>query len=430
MPNISDTSSFQLNYVFEEALHLKFQLYKDNEIFYIYYTNIVHLVSRSSHIIDFEIGQLYINTEEIRDQNSAVSLRIIGKISGGFLFWKPHYCIKMWRELSTGEYISIYHSENSSGGTYKWKLFTVPFKMLSSKSMKFTVHNTSDELLGEVKMSMSQLLSSGYKFKIKSINHKIKGYLKIEWSQFELQQNFIDYLRAGINIKIIVAVDYTASNFPYTDVSSNHYICDTKLNPYEACISSVSNVLEVYNKDHLMYLYGFGGIPKGRNEVSHCFKIGVSKDCNELLSLYRESLREITLSRPTHFHEIINEAQNICQNDSNPNSYYVVLILTDGDIHDFPATATSIIYSCKFPLSFIIIGIGIANFKNMVTLDSDNVQLKDREGRLADRDIVQFIPFDVYKNHSGLLASKVLEEIPDQICGYMKYRDRPNTVGK
>ena len=55
-------------------------------------------------------------------------------------------------------------------------------------------------------------------------------------------------------------------------------------------------------------------------------------------------------------------------------------------------TVNLIVERCKLPLSIIIVGIGHADFHNMVRLDGDN-GLYDSKGRRAPRDIVQFVPF-------------------------------------
>ena len=50
----------------------------------------------------------------------------------------------------------------------------------------------------------------------------------------------------------------------------------------------------------------------------------------------------------------------------------------------------------SLPLSIIIVGVGRANFAAMDELDGDAVRLS-YEGKFADRDIVQFVPFrDAY----------------------------------
>ncbi|KAK2571443.1 Copine-8 [Acropora cervicornis] len=61
----------------------------------------------------------------------------------------------------------------------------------------------------------------------------------------------------------------------------------------------------------------------------------------------------------------------------------------------------------------------------MVELDGDTVRLSSR-GRVAERDIVQFVPFREYLGQAGdvisgaRLAKDVLEELPDQFLDFMK----------
>lgn len=64
------------------------------------------------------------------------------------------------------------------------------------------------------------------------------------------------------------------------------------------------------------------------------------------------------------------------------------------------------------PLSIIVVGIGNADFSQMHILDGDE-GLKDARGRKAQRDLVQFVPFNSFRNNSMLLAEEVLEELPE-----------------
>ena len=59
------------------------------------------------------------------------------------------------------------------------------------------------------------------------------------------------------------------------------------------------------------------------------------------------------------------------------------------------------------PLSIIIVGVGEADFSQMVELDGDD-GLFDSQGNPALRDLVQFVPFKDFKNNVELLASEVL----------------------
>lgn len=82
-------------------------------------------------------------------------------------------------------------------------------------------------------------------------------------------------------------------------------------------------------------------------------------------------------------------------------------------------SAAAIVDAAYLPLSIIIIGIGNADFGKMEYLDGDN-GLVDSDGRKAKRDLVQFVPFNKFKGNPGKLAESVLEELPTQLCEYMR----------
>ena len=73
-------------------------------------------------------------------------------------------------------------------------------------------------------------------------------------------------------------------------------------------------------------------------------------------------------------------------------NYYVLLIITDGVISDFPDTTRALVMAATLPVSVIIVGVGGADFSAMDALDSDGDLLKDTYGNKARRDIVQFVP--------------------------------------
>jgi hypothetical protein len=103
--------------------------------------------------------------------------------------------------------------------------------------------------------------------------------------------------------------------------------------------------------------------------------------------------------------------------------YFVLLIITDGVITDMEATVSKIVEASALPLSIVIVGVGQANFDAMNFLDSDGKSLKDVDGRIALRDIVQFVPFRKYKNlHYSELAKDVLAEIPGQLLEYFTHK--------
>lgn len=74
-------------------------------------------------------------------------------------------------------------------------------------------------------------------------------------------------------------------------------------------------------------------------------------------------------------------------------TYYTLLLLTDGEIHDMGKTKELVVQASELPCSIIIVGVGDEQFLNMEALDSDGGLLRDDYGRTAKRDIVQFVKF-------------------------------------
>ena len=53
---------------------------------------------------------------------------------------------------------------------------------------------------------------------------------------------------------------------------------------------------------------------------------------------------------------------------SNKIEYFVLLIITDGDISDHEETKNAIVYASNLPMSIIIVGVGDANFTSLFLL--------------------------------------------------------------
>ena len=78
----------------------------------------------------------------------------------------------------------------------------------------------------------------------------------------------------------------------------------------------------------------------------------------------------------------------------------MLLIITDGVISDMVDTMRAIVYASTLPFSIIIVGVGSADFSAMDALDCDSGLLRDQDGRVAQRDIVQFVPFRKFETVS------------------------------
>ena len=123
---------------------------------------------------------------------------------------------------------------------------------------------------------------------------------------------------------------------------------------------------------------------------------------------------------PTFFKGILENQINEIKRTSHMkmDMYHILLILTDGVVHDMKDTIDQVVKLGEFPCSIIVIGIGNADFANMDILDADDMELVDSHKNPA-RDIIQFVRFNKYSKDDGQLAEQVLGEVPEQLVEYM-----------
>jgi hypothetical protein len=242
--------------------------------------------------------------------------------------------------------------------------------------------------------------------------------------------SFIDYLRGGMQINLTVAIDFTGSNGNPNQVNSLHYL-GPNANQYETAIRACGDIVAYYDYDQRFPVYGFGGKFYGNPNVDHCFPLNCNPNDPEIegidgiLQTYRTVLSNTILYGPTYFHFFIDRLNAQVKEDiarENYNNYNILMILTDGIIEDMDDTINSLVEASFLPISVIIIGIGNADFSNMDVLDADDEPLIDVNGRKADRDLVQFVPYKNFKNNGQKLAEQVLEEIPRQIVEFYQHK--------
>ncbi len=92
------------------------------------------------------------------------------------------------------------------------------------------------------------------------------------------------------------------------------------------------------------------------------------------MDTYQKLLPRVQLGGPTLFDPILKECMKIAalnkeQHDSD--TYYVLLLLTDGQINDMDQTVKDIVAASQLPLSVVIVGIGHDEFTNMHTLNGE-----------------------------------------------------------
>jgi hypothetical protein len=268
-------------------------------------------------------------------------------------------------------------------------------------------------------------------------NKPLKSQLFVDKFSECVQHTFLDYLAGGCELNFMVAVDYTASNGNPRLPDSLHYIDPSgRPNSYQRAILEVGEVLQFYDADKKFPSWGFGARPID-GPVSHCFNLNGSSNYCEvdgiqgIMMAYTSALHNVSLAGPTLFGPVISNAALIASQSlaNGGRKYFVLLIITDGVVTDLQETKDALVKASDLPLSILIVGVGGADFKEMEILDADKGdRLESSSGRVASRDIVQFVPLRDVQNGEISVVQALLAELPTQFLTYMRSRDiKPST---
>ena len=369
------------------------------------------------------------------------------KLAKKDLFGKSDPFVEITRQMPNGAAELIYKSEVvKSNLDPVFRTFSMNTKQMCGGNLdaplKFSVSDwdsdTKSEAIGNVSMSVNQMLqssSSGQPVPLKHYAGKAKDVGSIRFRVVANERpSLFAYLAGGMEINLSLAIDFTGSNGDPKSPSSLHYIRpDGQPNEYQAALTTVTEILQNFDKDRMFPTFGFGGQFKGR--TNHCFPLnGIEGNpycagIPGILSSYFSAIHNVPLSGPTNFSPIISATASVANGfhaemmRTGRQQYAVLLILTDGEVTDFAETKRAIAAAAALPMSIVIVGVGKADFGMMKELDGDDAPASASK----KRDIVQFVPFRDCQGNPNVLAREVLAEIPDQVISYMQmYRKMPN----
>lgn len=99
------------------------------------------------------------------------------------------------------------------------------------------------------------------------------GAIDVLAFSLEALPTFVDYLTGGIEINLVVGIDFTGSNGDPRDPRSLHYIDPAAPNEYIRAIRSVGNVLAYYDSDKMFPVFGFGAQLTPGGPAAHDFNV-------------------------------------------------------------------------------------------------------------------------------------------------------------
>ncbi|MGL4951706.1 MAG: VWA domain-containing protein, partial [Mycoplasma sp.] len=335
-------------------------------------------------------------------------------------FGNVYYVLKKMKYSSEQkhEFFPVYKSENSS---LKFNTALIPSSYIDygdhNKTISWDLY-VDNSFISSKEMTVNQICNGS------SRSYKIGDFeIIIDITKsINSHQSFLDLINKNLELNLEIGIDFTGSNGDYRHIESLHYLSEN-CNWYESAIRECGTILANYDSDKIYPVFGFGAIIKGKSGVNHCFPWNLCenepgiKGIEEVITAYKEILPKLIFAGPTNFEPIIRATIKRIKNSNKGLNYYILLILTDGEITDMQETIEAIIDASSLPLSIIIVGIGDADFSKMTRLDGDDIPL-NINGKTVIRDIVQFVQFSDVANDPQKLAEEVLAELPQQIEYY------------
>ncbi|VVA12788.1 PREDICTED: BONZAI [Prunus dulcis] len=409
----------------------------------------LNLINKNWHGGMRKFGTLTVRAEETIASRSAVEIKFrCSHLENKDLFSKSDPFLRISRIVESGGSIPICKTEvvdNNLNPT--WKPVCLSMQQFGSKDTPLVFEcfdfniNGDHVLIGKIQKSVADLEKlykerSGVNFFFPTSRqgHEkvLKGQLFVDQFFEKEQFSFLDYISSGYELNFMVAVDFTGSNGDPRSPDSLHHIDPYgRLNSYQQAIREVGEVIQFYDVDKRFPSWGFGGRTTN-GTVSHCFNLNGSASDFEvegvegIMGAYATALHNVSLAGPTLFGQVVNKAAEIAGRSlsSSNKKYYVLLIITDGILTDLQETKDALVRASNLPLSVLIVGVGNADFKQMEILDADSgPRLESSTGRIATRDIVQFVA--MREVHSGQISvvQGLLEELPGQFLSYMRSMD-------
>uniref|UniRef100_A0A4W6D9S7 Copine family member 9 n=1 Tax=Lates calcarifer TaxID=8187 RepID=A0A4W6D9S7_LATCA len=387
-------------------------------------------------------GVIILTAEELSNCRDIATMQLCAnKLDKKDFFGKSDPFLVFYRSNEDGTF-TICHKTEVIKNTLNpvWQPFTIPVRALCNgdydRTVKVDVYDWdrdgSHDFIGEFTTSYRELSRGQNQFNVYEVlNPKKKGKKKKYINSGTVSTPTSPISASHSSVLVFMLFFYFCNP---SQPTSLHYMSPYQMNAYAMALKAVGEIIQDYDSDKLFPAYGFGAKLPPDGKISHAFPLSGDNDnpncvgIEGVLEAYFQSLRTVQLYGPTNFAPVINKVANCAAEITDGSQYFVLLMITDGVISDMVQTKEAVVNAASLPLSIIIVGVGPAEFDAMEELDGDEVRVSSR-GRLAERDIVQFVPFRDYIDRSGnqvlsmaRLAKDVLAEIPDQLLSFMKGR--------
>ena len=283
-------------------------------------------------------------------------------------------------------------------------------------------------IIGDESLTLSTIiLSKNGKFETK-LGKNTNEYFIIEYeinknidNNLNIQKNtFLDYIKAGIEFKLFIAIDYLDNEY--------HTMSESK-NPFLLTLFNIRQILNNFSR--IFEVYGFGNnlIDKNnKNYINNNF-FNCNKDDDTLEGYtavkyaYYEVLTKIKFNNDSlqdkKLSPLIEYLLKKIMEQKNPNEYNIIFILINSlNEKDYLNCIDTLIKASFLPLSFVFIAIG-ENGEKINVINKLTEEKKDQRGNKKIRNNTSFIHLkEKYFEKENDIYNDLLKKIPEQLCEF------------
>ena len=302
--------------------------------------------------------------------------------------------LSIFSQSANGQKTLVYKSEVISDNLHpKWKPFKIELNKLCNgdynKRIRMEVYDYdsigSHDFIGSFQTTLNQLqnnIQNELRFPIKNEDKKGvdkgSGSIIVVRRDVETIPTFVGLLQTGTKINLSIAIDFTQANGDPNDKSSLHYLPLGSDNLYSFVARSVIEGMNNFSADQNIDCFGFGAKLPQQEKTSHVFPINLSlkPSCaglDEVLKCYQNCVKDVSFSGPCNISPIINHVTKHAQTFMvDGKQYFVLTILTSGDINDLDEIRSAISSVSDWPISVVVAGIGNRDFSQFEELLFDH----------------------------------------------------------
>ena len=271
-PNFSKT--FVVDYIFEKQQHIKFEVIDidgPNEFDFIgdCYTTVGKIMGSKNQMTVLDLhdkaqkktGKIIIRAEKVGENKENLFFKIkCQNIPDIHFFSRTAPFLRIYRCRDDNFWLKVYESPNFKGNLNPvFPLIEMTTQKLCNgnyhRPIKIEVWDYrgsgSHNYISECYLTLNKLFNEELRrFPLRNTKkNKEAGVLIFEQVTKEERPEFIDYIRGGLQLNLLLAIDFTGSNGIPTSRDSLHYMHPSQKNQYQQAIQSVGEILINYDHD-------------------------------------------------------------------------------------------------------------------------------------------------------------------------------------